>query len=148
MENMEVIMQAKKMSGHWAPAMAANWKGAVVVNAFIPPFGGMDGYGTTVFPVTVSLVKEAIASGAKTFIGHPATAKLLGVEPSRGEAAPEIGEFLADNRDGSNVAFVVRLARRQAVSGQEQEVTEADLQCWKVAYGPVPCPYGHKCGCN
>ncbi|MEM0010252.1 MAG: hypothetical protein QXT84_01015 [Candidatus Bathyarchaeia archaeon] len=93
-----------------------------VLNALVPP---SDGFGLMlVVPSTLKMVKEAIARGAQCYIGHPATARLLGVSPNRGEAKPKIGD----------TAYVVRLRFRTAQPGQEIEVREEDLEILRVDY--------------
>jgi hypothetical protein len=70
--------------------------------------------------------KEAEKEGM-CLIGHPATAALLGVKPSRGEATPEPGD----------VAYVIRLRRRRAdLMGDVQDVKPRDLELIVVEYRP------------
>lgn len=93
-----------------------------VLNALIPPSSGQGLL--KVSPATIAEVRKAIAQGALCFVGHPATARLLGIAPSRGEAKPQEGD----------IAFVLRLRFRPAQSGQEVEVREEDLEVLKVEY--------------
>ncbi len=93
-----------------------------VLNALIPPVNGSGLL--KVSPATIAEVRQAIRAGAQCFIGHPATARLLGIAPSRGEAKPQEGD----------IAFVLRLRFRPAQSGQEVEVKESDLEVLKVEY--------------
>lgn len=69
-------------------------------------------------------VRAAVAAGASSFVGHPATASLLGVPVSRGEYVPEAGD----------VAFVVRLKRRLQNPGDVGEVRPEDLEVLRVVY--------------
>lgn len=93
-----------------------------VLNALIPPVSGLGLL--KIAPATITEVKQAIASGAQCFIGHPATAKLLNVAPNRGEAKPREGD----------IAYVLRLHFRPQQSGQEVEVKEEDIEVLKVEY--------------
>lgn len=93
-----------------------------VLNALIPPteLPGL----IKISPGTLEEVKQAIERGAQSFVGHPATAKLLGISPNRGEAKPGIGD----------VAYVIRLKFRPQVSGVEVEVKPEDLEVLRVEY--------------
>jgi hypothetical protein len=105
-----------------------------MLNALVPPEGG----GTMVvwppmgldqpkaLSVAKAAAKEAAAAG-RCLIGHPQTAALLGVAPSRGEAKPTAGD----------VAYVVRLRRRAAAPG-DVDVTPGDLEMLVVHYKPLP----------
>lgn len=73
-----------------------------------------------------AILEEARAvatAGASSFIGHPATAALLGVSPNRGEYVPEAGD----------VAYVVRLRRRSQTSG-DVDARPEDLEVLRIRY--------------
>ncbi|MEM2120783.1 MAG: hypothetical protein QXR93_06855 [Archaeoglobaceae archaeon] len=93
-----------------------------VLNALIPPASGLGLL--KIAPATLDEVKQAIAQGAQCFVGHPATARLLNIAPSRGEAKPKEGD----------IAYVLRLRFRPQQSGAEVEVKEEDLEVLRVEY--------------
>jgi len=84
-------------------------------------------------PAALEAARELAARAAaegRCFVGHPATAALLGVAPCRGEARPKPGD----------AATVIRLRRRAAVPG-DVEVTPADLEMIDVFYLPLSSWY-------
>lgn len=93
-----------------------------VLNALVPP-SQLPGL-IFISPASWEEVQEAIRRGAQSFVGHPATAKLLGVTPNRGEAKPQPGD----------TAYVLRLKFRPAQSGVEIEVKPEDLEVLRVEY--------------
>lgn len=93
-----------------------------LLNAIVPPVEGR-GYIRIVKISEMELMNE-IKKGVESYIGHPATAKLLGVPVNRGEAKPKAGD----------VAFVVRLKSRPTQSGAEVEVKFEDLEIYRVDY--------------
>jgi len=93
-----------------------------ILNAIVPPKGGQGILKIT--PASLQEVQEAVAMGAKSYIGHPATAAIIGLPPNRGEAKPEAGD----------VAFVLRLKFRPTQSGVEVEVRPEDLEILRVEY--------------
>ncbi len=107
---------------------------AWILNALVPPVGA----GTILVnrplplddPELLELVREKAKEAEKEgrcLIGHPATAALLGVKPSRGEATPVPGD----------VAYVIRLRRRRADPTSDiQDVEPKDLELRFVEYRP------------
>jgi hypothetical protein len=80
-------------------------------------------------PLAAQVVRALAARADGSAIGHPSTARLLGVEPSRAELQPEAGDVLV----------VVRLARRNPTSGGDVDVTPADLEALlQLVLGPAP----------
>lgn len=69
-------------------------------------------------------VRAAVAAGAANYVGHPATAALLGLQPNRAEYVPEAGD----------VAFVLRLKRRLQNPGDVADVRPEDLEVLRVVY--------------
>lgn len=101
-----------------------------LTNALVPPAGHE---GTMIVarlgPLTEPLLDliKAVAPRACSAIGHPSTAALLGVEPSRAMIEPAEG----------SVAIVVRLATRPTVSGVEVASPAGELEALLVGYtGP------------
>ncbi|MCS7224947.1 MAG: YddF family protein [Armatimonadetes bacterium] len=92
-----------------------------VLNALVPP--QWRPAVLVIEDATVRDVKAALEEGAVSFIGHPATAALLGVDVNRGEFLP----------GADDVALVVRLKRRAGTVGDVQ-VTLDDLEVLKVTY--------------
>lgn len=92
-----------------------------ILNALVPPLGGKG-----VMVITPSTLEEVkgIVGVAVSYIGHPETAKVLGLAPNRGEAKPV----------GGDVAYVVRLKYRPSAPGQEIKVTPEDLEVLRVEY--------------
>ncbi|MCS7119469.1 MAG: YddF family protein [Archaeoglobaceae archaeon] len=92
-----------------------------ILNALVPPLGGKG-----VMVITPSTLEEVkgIVGVAVSYIGHPETAKVLGLAPNRGEAKPQPGD----------VAYVLRLKFRPPVSGQEVKIGPEDLEVLRVEY--------------
>jgi len=94
-----------------------------LLNALVPARGTMRVFGPV--QLTEDLAQRIGRWADASYIGHPATAALLGVAPSRGEAAPQAGD----------AAVVVRLRRRSPQPGADLQVQPEDLEAWFVLYG-------------
>lgn len=93
-----------------------------ILNALIPP---------TSLPANLKVsragreeLERAIEAGAKSYIRHPGTAKLLGLEPYDGFCQPKAGDVL----------YVVRLASGDGrpARGTEVDASWDDLEVLKV----------------
>ncbi|MDW7974899.1 MAG: hypothetical protein RMI00_06540 [Sulfolobales archaeon] len=68
--------------------------------------------------------RRAAQCGATSYVGHPATAELVGVPVNRGEYIPADGD----------IAYVIRLKHRQPVPGGDKEVVPEELEVLEVRY--------------
>lgn len=104
----------------------------LVGNALVPPPGKGGMLVSPPYPVeeATSFLSRVRRLGLEVVsaVGHPATAKLLGLEPSRAELVPEEGDIM----------LVVRLKRRAASPG-DVDVSPEDLEVRLVRYGPAAC---------
>jgi len=88
----------------------------ILLNAAVPKAG------TAIVFTQASFeqLKEAVGDGQGwlTYIGHPATAALLGLQPNRGMYDPQPGDW----------GFIIRLRTRQLQPGDQAEIRPEDLE--------------------
>jgi len=92
----------------------------VILNSTVLPFPSSGGYSVLVSPSTLAEVRQAVANGAVSFIGHEGTAKSLGVPFNRGMVRTY------------RRAYVVRLKKRLAEGEVLQSVSEADVEVLRL----------------
>ncbi|MEM1691568.1 MAG: hypothetical protein QXK45_02765 [Thermofilaceae archaeon] len=95
----------------------------VILNSFV----ARPGLCALVEEASFEEARTAAAVGASSFVGHPATAALLGVAVNRGEYVPAPGD----------VAYVLRLRRRLQAPG-DVAVRPEDLEVLRVKYAKDP----------
>lgn len=91
----------------------------------------------TITKSSLSDLRQAAADGAMSLIGHEGTATVLGVPYNRG---------MLDTFQSGDVYYVARLRARLPQSGDLPDITEEDLDVYRVQVEHEPAEMCPQCG--